>query len=1290
MAESINISRLLKYCLEYVRLTTRSVDISRLRHSYELSPNFLPLKDLLSTEDTDLNDGKGTGVLLPNFYDIDPKDVIPEKKALYQIEKLVAEKLEDIMNTAKNDMYTKELTLAFGHFEIELPLDQAEAGETADDIQQEQLFTASATTKIFHPLYSLPVKLEKHNGKYFLQPSDTQIRVNTSALFEVLGDQLYFQFVADVGKLEDEDTFELPVKYETLTGVWNKLREYLRLTKANFNDSSFRLDNVRIGLAPRVNYFLSEDLNKLAKLEQAKIAGTALSGWSDEDKESDTDLPGEGELYFPFTYDRWQLNTLKLLNRRIAIIEGPPGTGKSQTISNLLCHLAAKGKRVLFVSQKAQALKVVKDKLKETNIQFLFGYIPNMHSELLQSEDETDGIAPQLASLSNYLNKIEAPRAKQRDSDVVAAASDKKDAANSFNTAMTNQREYHRLTTAIEISRRYDLIVPDPEPFLDAQTPERLEELLSSEQRLDDVSQMMVTLDADTDLGQRLMYFEKKFGHITNWAWVHYLEEILKDIGTTGYDGNFTILNWFNNTTRKFRKSTEFQMCPREIRNEIDRILGSGRTLSLNIKDAKTLERYTQLQRYKSEKTSLEVKVSDLLLHSGLNTETWTAIKAICDKNSVKETAQNIQNIIRLKQQRDTLKIHRPDTLLNHWRKTEETRTERVCRYIQNLINPRLVKSYESQKVRKIIETFAKHLKKSKKAFKTFDRIRREKDAFQVVLSLVPVWLMELDDASRIVPLEPGIFDYVIFDEASQCNLAFAMPAMFRAQRALFVGDSYQMRDDSIRFKSNRAFDEIARRFDIPNDLRIKTTGESVQSVLDIARSSGYKSVTLRNHYRSPRELIGFSNKYFYKPNGRELFGLNNDYRIYKDSGRIIVLHPVKPIREMEISDKTNYAEALKAVALVKELRSTYRDLSIGVLSFFNAQASLIRQMAEKEKLDETRDNFKIATVEGIQGDEKDIIIYSFVISSPDQKNRYIALTGERGEINSLIAQGRVNVAFSRARKQVHCLSSLPIENFPDGIWLKKYLVYARDEGSVNHLGDESCHFDSNFEREVHALLSQKLPKHFLIRTQIKSCGFKIDQVVYNTNTGEKLAIECDGPTHFKDELDEESGIYVESDIERQATLESAGWRFLRILYSDWINLKYERGTIANSIIERLESKIKKTENKPIQKEVPITVPPATAGAEQAAPKGTGVKIIGSQKDSNFTERATTPPNCSDGGITDELNRRYGLRTRDMRDKGGALWVDYLVDHFASHDKIANDLIKMGFRFTPGKGYWRK
>jgi hypothetical protein len=54
--------------------------------------------------------------------------------------------------------------------------------------------------------------------------------------------------------------------------------------------------------------------------------------------------------------------------RRTFVLEGPPGTGKSQTITNLLAHSLANGKRVLFVAEKRAALDVVKDRLEAVGL----------------------------------------------------------------------------------------------------------------------------------------------------------------------------------------------------------------------------------------------------------------------------------------------------------------------------------------------------------------------------------------------------------------------------------------------------------------------------------------------------------------------------------------------------------------------------------------------------------------------------------------------------------------------------------------------------------------------------------------------------------------------------------------------------------------------------------------------------------------------------------------------------------------------------------------------------------
>jgi len=70
------------------------------------------------------------------------------------------------------------------------------------------------------------------------------------------------------------------------------------------------------------------------------------------------------ETYFPLEVNKEQLEIIKrLATRQGLLVQGPPGTGKSHTIANLVCHLLARGKRVLVTSHTARALKVLRQKI---------------------------------------------------------------------------------------------------------------------------------------------------------------------------------------------------------------------------------------------------------------------------------------------------------------------------------------------------------------------------------------------------------------------------------------------------------------------------------------------------------------------------------------------------------------------------------------------------------------------------------------------------------------------------------------------------------------------------------------------------------------------------------------------------------------------------------------------------------------------------------------------------------------------------------------------------------------
>ncbi len=613
----------------------------------------------------------------------------------------------------------------------------------------------------------------------------------------------------------------------------------------------------------------------------------------------------------------------------------------------------------------------------------------------------------------------------------------------------------------------------------------------------------------------------------------------------------------------------------------------------------------------------MKEKLGVLLLEVGLNSASLSRLEKLISKYTVKETIEKTKQYLDLKKQIKNLRLENLNAINKSLYEVKANRRDKVKNFIRNRVRDHIIQATYSKTIRGLVARIARALQKSKRAYRTFDQLKKDPNNFQTLKEIVPIWIMDLEDASRLIPLEKNMFDYIILDEASQCNLAYAIPAMYRSQHVVFFGDSEQMRDDSIKFKTNRSLLDLAQKYKIPEYLQIKSKDDAVKSVLDIGAASGFMSTTLLHHYRSPKELIGFSNDNFYTPKRKRLEVVNTNYLPYKDTNRIMVNHFVKPQRELDTSEKTNVAEARYIASLIKELQSDIKtkDKSIGVLTFFNEQAFLLKEYMDDE-------NVKISIVEGIQGDERDIIIYSFVICSPDEKRRYIPLTGEQGEINKELNAGRVNVAFSRARLQVHCVTSLPIEKFPEGIWIRRYLEYVDTYGKIDFYNQELKKFDSKFEEEFYYFLRSELNKKFIIQNQIESCGFKIDFVLTDTNTNRLLAIECDGPTHFEDEI---SDVYVTSDLERQNILESAGWTFYRLAYSDWINKDFDKNTIIKDLKDYFSESahfLKSLEKLSTSKTQQIPFEYAVEEFTQSGEQGTLQKPTQTQSSADFEEVA--------------------------------------------------------------------
>jgi very-short-patch-repair endonuclease len=124
------------------------------------------------------------------------------------------------------------------------------------------------------------------------------------------------------------------------------------------------------------------DLNRLAGSMAnhnlvAAIAGdedarrSILSGGVDVDPKSLDAEPAEKELLICDADSSQHSAITGVIKGQHLVIHGPPGTGKSQTIANLIVLMASQGKRILFVAEKRAALTVVKDRLKRVGLDHL-------------------------------------------------------------------------------------------------------------------------------------------------------------------------------------------------------------------------------------------------------------------------------------------------------------------------------------------------------------------------------------------------------------------------------------------------------------------------------------------------------------------------------------------------------------------------------------------------------------------------------------------------------------------------------------------------------------------------------------------------------------------------------------------------------------------------------------------------------------------------------------------------------------------------------------------------------
>ena len=386
----------------------------------------------------------------------------------------------------------------------------------------------------------------------------------------------------------------------------------------------------------------------------------------------------------------------------------------------------------------------------------------------------------------------------------------------------------------------------------------------------------------------------------------------------------------------------------------------------------------------------------------------------------------------------------------------------------------------------------------------------------ELITQILPCTLMSPDSIARFFPARPGIFDIVVFDEASQIRVADAVGAMGRSNSVVVVGDSKQMPPTSFAEAGASIEEDDEYNPDVVYD---------EESILTECVQAQVPRQWLSWHYRSQDEsLIAFSNQQYYE--GR----LASFPAPLGRNSSAVAGHGVSLIRVNGVFDRsgrgkslrTNRVEAERIVADIRQrfLASPDAAPSVGVITFNAQQRDLIDNLlrdTDDERLLQAmddRDGVFVKNLENVQGDERDTILFSVAFSANDKG----VVPLNFGPLSKPGGERRLNVAITRARREVVLYASFD----PEALraeettqvgtkHLRAYLeLAARGAEEIIQGGRRLPVIDRHRDDIAEALRAEGLP----VKTDVGLSDFRVDIVIANPDAPEQplVAVLLDGP----------------------------------------------------------------------------------------------------------------------------------------------------------------------------------
>ena len=424
---------------------------------------------------------------------------------------------------------------------------------------------------------------------------------------------------------------------------------------------------------------------------------------------------------------------------------------------------------------------------------------------------------------------------------------------------------------------------------------------------------------------------------------------------------------------------------------------------------------------------------------------------------------------------------------------------------------------------RRRLKVHAKSLVTTRKRLQT--NILEEED-FKPLLEAFPCWCVTTYAVSDSLPLKPGMFDVAIIDEASQCDIASCFPIMFRAKKAVIVGDDKQL--PHLSFLEKAKEQSFLSQYGIPDKYQLMWRFRT-NSMFDLADYYSMNSVMLDEHFRSLPPIINFSNHEFYNDRIRVMrkdFNTDKVLELVHVTDGKVDFDATRNLPEIEAVVKK-----LHEIVIEDERKNPDKPVSIGIISPFRAQVEQLKVSVSKVLSDHMirKHQIEIGTAHTFQGDERDIILISWAFAD----NSFTQ------SLTFLQKPNLFNVAITRGRnKVINFISRNPYE-LPEGHF-RNYISFLqeyqnRQQAMLSGDIDENT-YKNSLEREV---AEQIRTLEHNVQAGVDIAGLSADLLV-----DDKFVIEIDGvQDNFSDRV---------SNMKKQSILERCGFKVKRITFREW------------------------------------------------------------------------------------------------------------------------------------------